>query len=1587
MTTVVGSVAVEVVADLSKLDAGLAQAQQKAGTAAGTIATGFNAVGASASTAGTATAQLAQHINNVSQTTATAASATSKMAQATQAVNMAQNAGTASAKNMSFQIKNLTFQLNDVATMALSGSSAFQILATQGGQIIQILGETGLKGAFLGIARGIASIITPLTVMGTLLVGTVGAALFSWMQFRDLQIEVGQTMEGLGRRTGLTSAAVLQFAKDNAEAMKLSVREVVGLTVAYSRMGTLSAENVNKLSGVTKDFAATLGVDVATAKEHLAKLFTDPAGAIGNLQRQFALLNGSEQRHVQNLIEQGRVQEAVSLVLDKLPDSLAKYEKGVTAISGAWEQLSRKVSDANLALGEWLSNQSKASDEVRARQAEATAERIIRTRETMAKRPWDHTPTPSGDASFAQTTDILPPKRVEELTGELEQAAQAAKKLKDHMEEVASTRLTQDLLDKADAARKVAKEFGDGTEEAIKWGNAEKAIRSAISEGNEAFKQHIANQGIDIDTAERLQHARETFLTVTQREADQREIDIQRERARTEEERKSVAARQARLDQSGRMIASEAAESNIRHATNMETERTKRLLEDISIAQRNQREGIELETRALFMSDIQRAELLAKLKLEQELRAQLGPQLSADAKRRVEEAGAIARQRAELAQFKKIADDISGALTNAFQNLASNISAGLKPIQALEQAVNSLGKALVSAGISTIAKSGGDPITAGIGAAEVGVGAVLQLFGRGESAAHKRRMQLIEAMMQQQKELQAKMEQAAKDAENRTQGFIDRLFAAQIDTSTQAGTLAAFEHKAQRDREAEIKSGGEAMVQLEAAIVAERVNLMKSFEEDAKQSAEELDTALNDLRGQGFINQIMELRKVISTMRTQGLDPTKIDQFFALSAQKIVDESEVVDVSFQNLLKTFPDLSGVIHEFTKATEDDARALEEAKKATADAVTNIARYLSDLVTGPESGLTGMERLAAAQATYQSQLRLAQQGNADALAHITQDFENLRLAAKDVYASGQGYQDILTQGIQDLLNLPQVQASIDPVVQQLLNVVDAVNQNRLATERILTRDQLAALGLSLDETTKQVVIKAGTLLTETQLRALGLSLDTTTGQVAIKAGQLLTENQMRALGLSLDATTGQVVQKAGTLLTEAQLNAMGLSKDVTTGQVVTKTGALLTDAQLAAMGLSKDATTGQVVTKTGALLTDAQLAAMGLSKDVTTGQVATKTGALLTEAQLNAMGLSKDATTGGIKLSTDRLLTDAQLNAMGLSKDVTTGQIKTNTDVVLTQAQLSAMGLSKDVTTGQIKASTDLLLTDAELRNIGLARDVTTGNIVLKTDELLTSAELAALGLSRDVTTGALAKDTTVLTWQQVDNLALSKNQTTANVGASVDAGNTIEGQQKALLDSLKALGETSRDHLAIIRDANTQQATIFFSASGGTVNVQNNMLTALNKIVANTYATAYNTFTLAERTSVATSQGARFLGTYATGGWIEGERHSRGGTMINAEEGEFMVRRSVAQSNPWLDQFNRTGDTPAEGNSGVAIEIRTMHYGLRTALAYLARELGSKVDRVRTSADRNHGSASQEERVKGLKTEAVRRRTGGKRNGI
>lgn len=223
-------------AALGQLNAASASAAKGADRLAASGAkseTAMRAIEAAAKRSGISTAEMEKRFD-------AAAAARSKLdAASLKAANSNEKLGGA-VRGLSADAKNLSFQIVDVTQGLVSGQPVFQIFAQQAGQIGQIIGTSpqGLGGLMRELGGAISRVVTPtrLVAAGFVAVGAAAlAAASSWKTYA-LAIDDVRRISGLSSSamSGLTSAA--GFKGIGSSDFLEQFRDFAG-TVAQARIG------------------------------------------------------------------------------------------------------------------------------------------------------------------------------------------------------------------------------------------------------------------------------------------------------------------------------------------------------------------------------------------------------------------------------------------------------------------------------------------------------------------------------------------------------------------------------------------------------------------------------------------------------------------------------------------------------------------------------------------------------------------------------------------------------------------------------------------------------------------------------------------------------------------------------------------------------------------------------------------------------------------------------------------------------------------------------------------------------------------------------------------------------------------------------------------------------------------------------------------------------------------------------------------------------------------------------------------------------------------------------------------------------
>ncbi|CEJ13403.1 Prophage tail length tape measure protein [bacterium YEK0313] len=282
-----------------------------------------------------------------------------------------------------YAVRNLGFQVNDIATMLASGSSPFQVLATQGGQVFQIWQDQ--PSVFRDFASSVGSVLTPARLATGGLLAMAAAAVYAYSAWADGQKELQRSLVGLGRDSGATLGQLNAIAAATANLRGGSIGENRGTVSALAATGRIGPQMIGSIAGIRRDFAATVGLDAAEANKMLAASFADPARGAETLNAAVGGLNRRTQDYIRYLAQSGHEQRAQQVLLDAIAPRLGRAEELTNFWARAWDRVKVAASGAVTTSGEAIdrylasrgSVESLVDQRIKSLQAEAAGDGVV----------------------------------------------------------------------------------------------------------------------------------------------------------------------------------------------------------------------------------------------------------------------------------------------------------------------------------------------------------------------------------------------------------------------------------------------------------------------------------------------------------------------------------------------------------------------------------------------------------------------------------------------------------------------------------------------------------------------------------------------------------------------------------------------------------------------------------------------------------------------------------------------------------------------------------------------------------------------------------------------------------------------------------------------------------------------------------------------------------------------------------------------------------------------------------------------------------------------------------------------------------
>ncbi len=201
-------------------------------------------------------------------------------------------------------MRMLPAQITDITTSIASGMPIWLVAIQQGGQIKDSFG--GVAPAF----NAITSAISPTkAAIGGLALG-VGALALLFLEAEKKAYAFNVAVQTTGNAAGATQGRIEALAEAANKVSGISKSAAESAAVAMVQSGRLGIDVIGNLTKTINGYAAATGQSTDAAASSLAKLFAEPAKAAKQLDEQFNFLSATQRRHIADLVEQGRVEEA-----------------------------------------------------------------------------------------------------------------------------------------------------------------------------------------------------------------------------------------------------------------------------------------------------------------------------------------------------------------------------------------------------------------------------------------------------------------------------------------------------------------------------------------------------------------------------------------------------------------------------------------------------------------------------------------------------------------------------------------------------------------------------------------------------------------------------------------------------------------------------------------------------------------------------------------------------------------------------------------------------------------------------------------------------------------------------------------------------------------------------------------------------------------------------------------------------------------------------------------------------------------------------------------------------------------------------
>ncbi|QJU56825.1 hypothetical protein HL653_02605 [Sphingomonas sp. AP4-R1] len=243
-----------------------------------------------------------------------------------------------------YELQNLGYQVNDIITQLMSGTSLTQTLGQQGGQILQLFPRvTSLL---------VDALTNPAVLAG---VATIGVLALSLKEAADQAARLRDFSTTLTFKAdgGSYNAKDLTDQADALERMGAKATEATAAVKTFVDDG-INPDAIAQFGRAALETSKILGVDLAQAAKDVGSAFTGGFDGIAKFDDKLNFLTASERDHIRELFAEGNAQAARTEALNaytRQADAAAEKQRGpwgnaARSLGNAWDALIKYIADS-----------------------------------------------------------------------------------------------------------------------------------------------------------------------------------------------------------------------------------------------------------------------------------------------------------------------------------------------------------------------------------------------------------------------------------------------------------------------------------------------------------------------------------------------------------------------------------------------------------------------------------------------------------------------------------------------------------------------------------------------------------------------------------------------------------------------------------------------------------------------------------------------------------------------------------------------------------------------------------------------------------------------------------------------------------------------------------------------------------------------------------------------------------------------------------------------------------------------------------------------------------------------------------------